>query len=73
MSTVIYTIEEKCEGCNKCIFSCPVKDANIAYIKNGKNKIQVDQEKCILCGKCIEICDHDARDYKDDTVRFMDA
>lgn len=26
---------------------------------------------CIQCGKCIEVCDHKARDYRDDTERFF--
>lgn len=62
---------DKCTGCNKCIYVCPVK-ANVAVQINNENKIDVDSEKCILCGKCINICDHGARDYSDDTERFFD-
>ncbi len=71
MNGVIFTDEEKCVGCNKCIFACPVKDANIAFMDKGKNKIKVDPEKCILCGQCLDVCDHRARDYIDDTERFI--
>lgn len=71
MNTVIKTIHEKCEGCNKCVLACPIKNANVAYIENGKNKIRVDEERCIMCGKCIEICDHGARDYSDDTYSLI--
>lgn len=67
----IYLNEEKCIGCNKCIANCPVTGANIAYLVNGNNKIKVNTEKCIHCGKCIKVCDHNAREYKDDTERFF--
>jgi len=68
----IYLNEEKCVGCNRCLTNCPVTDANIAYLVNGNNKIKINTEKCIHCGKCIKVCDHNARDYIDDTKRFLD-
>ena len=68
---IISLDEEKCQGCNKCIRNCPVIDANTAYIVEGQNKVKVNEEKCIRCGKCIEVCDHNARDYIDDTQRFF--
>lgn len=71
MNAVIMTNSEKCMGCNKCIFACPIKSANIAYMEDGKNKIRIDTQKCIMCGKCIEICDHNAREFSDDTDDFM--
>ena len=37
----------------------------------GENKIKVDQGKCIHCGACIRVCDHNARSFADDTVRFF--
>jgi len=63
--------EEKCQGCNKCIRYCPTFGANTAYESNGEIKVKVNPEKCILCGRCIEVCDHEARDYVDDTARFF--
>lgn len=68
---LIYTIEENCIGCNKCIANCPAVYANIAYEVNGENKIKIDPDKCISCGHCVEACDHKARDYYDDTERFF--
>lgn len=65
--------EEKCVGCNKCIVNCPITDANIAYVVDGNNKVKINKEKCIHCGKCIKVCDHNAREFKDDTQRFFDA
>jgi NAD-dependent dihydropyrimidine dehydrogenase PreA subunit/prefoldin subunit 5 len=72
MREVIKTQEESCVGCNKCISKCPVDQANIAYLVDGKNKIRVDQERCIRCGECINICDHGARIYLDDTELFFE-
>jgi iron only hydrogenase large subunit-like protein/nitrogen-specific signal transduction histidine kinase len=67
----IYLNEEKCVGCNKCISNCPVTGANVAYLVDGNNKIKVNAEKCIHCGECIKVCDHNARDFIDDTERFF--
>ncbi len=67
---LIFTDENLCVGCNKCVFKCPV-NANIATCEDGNNKIHVDNEMCIGCGECIDICDHQARRYADDTERFF--
>lgn len=63
--------ENKCVGCNKCLSNCPIPGANIAYLVDGNNKIKVNSEKCIHCGKCIQVCEHEARDYIDDTEMFF--
>lgn len=68
----IYTNEENCVGCNKCMVGCPAIYANVAYESNGENKIRVDQDKCIKCGHCLDMCDHNARDYYDDTDQFFE-
>ena len=68
----VFTIEEKCTGCNKCIAVCPVDCANQVYrAHDGTRKILVDNEYCIACGACLSACDHQARDYLDDTERFF--
>lgn len=67
---ILLTKEELCVGCNKCIAKCPTK-ANIAYACNGENKVRVDQTRCIHCGECLEVCDHGARDFADDTAQFF--
>lgn len=68
---LILTDESKCEGCNKCIRHCPV-NANIAYTnEEGKVKVKVNYDWCINCGKCLEVCDHGAREYHDDTEKFF--
>ncbi len=67
----IYTEEDHCLGCNKCIFMCPT-NANKALWKNEENKVLIKDGFCISCSECISICDHDARDYDDDTEQFFD-
>lgn len=67
---ILITNKELCVGCNKCIAKCPVK-ANVAFLFNGENRVKVDHLKCIHCGACIDICDHHARDFADDTERFF--
>ena len=59
---------EKCVGCNKCIRSCPVPMANVAEVGN----INVNGEMCIQCGACFDSCMHDARDFDDDTAKFLE-
>lgn len=63
---MIFT-NEKCVGCNKCIRSCPVLTANVA----GNGIIDVSEEMCIQCGACFDNCQHDARDFEDDTKQFL--
>ncbi len=67
---VLLTNKELCVGCNKCIAKCFVK-ANVAFQYNGENRVRVDHLKCIHCGACIDVCDHDARDFADDTEKFF--
>ena len=59
---------EKCVGCNKCIRSCPVPMANVAEV----GKIDVNEELCIQCGACFDNCMHEARDFDDDTAKFLE-
>jgi iron only hydrogenase large subunit-like protein len=72
MNTVVNVIEERCTGCNKCIAHCPIQEANVSYLVGEESKTKINEEKCIMCGKCIEVCDHHARDYDDDTTRFLE-
>jgi iron only hydrogenase large subunit-like protein len=59
-------------GCNRCIRVCPIVEANVAYVENGRNKVRVDNNQCIACGACMHICHHGSRSYEDDTERFFD-
>lgn len=68
---IVYTITEKCVGCNKCIRNCPILGANVAYVLDGENKVKVNQDMCIRCGACLDACSHGAREFRDDTERFF--
>ena len=63
---------ENCIGCNRCIRACGCTGANIAVEQeDGTNVIEVDPNRCIACGACIDACEHDAREYVDDTEQFF--
>ncbi len=64
---MVKVIAEKCIGCNACIRSCPVPNAN----RYDGNVVHVNTEECIQCGECIKGCTHGARDYDDDIEIFM--
>lgn len=59
---MVHVIEDKCIGCNACIRSCPIPNANIY---NG-NTVHINNDECIQCGECIKACAHGARYYDDD-------
>lgn len=69
---IVFT-NDNCIGCNRCISGCPVLGANVSCPEGGKNIIRVDGNKCIHCGKCLEMCRHNAREYRDDTKDFLTA
>lgn len=62
---------DKCIGCNKCIFVCPVNGANVTV--KGDNKVKVVSKKCISCGNCIKNCNRNAREYSDDIGAFFES
>lgn len=71
--SLVYT-NDKCQGCNRCISVCPVVTANYsASCGNETQKIHVHPENCINCGACLKACEHDAREYQDDTEEFFEA
>ena len=64
---------ENCVGCNRCISTCPVPIANVVTKKKDKHVIAVNREACINCGACFDVCEHNARQYDDDTEAFFAA
>ncbi len=62
----------KCVGCNKCIRTCASIQGLVAQrTHDGKNRIKIDANKCIACGACYSVCEHNAIDYFDDTLDFI--
>ena len=72
LKTLVYT-NDACIGCNKCIGVCSCMGASISCEVDGKNYIHVDPTKCIACGACFDVCEHNAREYVDDTEEFFAA
>ncbi|MCL2248799.1 MAG: response regulator [Oscillospiraceae bacterium] len=69
---LIYTDEEGCIDCNKCIHECPILRSNVSVIDdNGNYKKCVDENECTFCGKCMDTCIHGVRHYKDDLNEFL--
>lgn len=63
-----------CIGCNRCISVCSCMGANIAtFASDGTNRIDVDGDRCISCGACFDVCEHNAREFNDDTAEFIEA
>ena len=71
MKSIITTDLSKCVGCNRCVRSCPIDEANVVQIDNGVNHVGVDNTKCITCGACLDACHHDSRLFEDDTMQFF--
>ena len=69
---LVYT-NDKCIGCNKCIRACSCIGACVSTLpdENGVSRIEVDGSLCVACGACFDVCEHDARDFRDDTERFF--
>ncbi|MBO4374123.1 MAG: EAL domain-containing protein [Lachnospiraceae bacterium] len=74
MNTGLVYTNENCVGCNKCIASCSCVGACVSTEadESGRSKIIVDPSRCISCGACFDACEHNAREYLDDTAAFFD-
>jgi EAL domain-containing protein (putative c-di-GMP-specific phosphodiesterase class I)/GGDEF domain-containing protein/NAD-dependent dihydropyrimidine dehydrogenase PreA subunit len=69
--SLVFT-NDKCVGCHRCISECPIPGANVSVVRNDSRSIQVDGDKCIHCGHCLTVCGHGAREFADDTERFLE-
>lgn len=64
---------DNCIGCNKCISVCSCVGACRSSEAEGRNRIDVDGSKCVACGACFDVCEHNAREFTDDTEEFFNA
>jgi len=60
----IFTKENDCKDCYKCIRNCPSK-----AIKITEQKASIIDELCIYCGKCVSICPAEAKQIRDGVSR----
>lgn len=57
----IYTEDNNCQDCYKCVRHCPVK-----AIRISNNCASVIDEFCIACGNCVEVCPVGAKKVRSD-------
>ncbi len=71
--SLVFT-NDNCIGCNKCIHECSCMGACVSSEPDeyGNSRIEVDGTKCVACGACFDACEHDAREYHDDTEQFFE-
>ena len=61
MSSPVYTIENECQDCYKCVRHCPVKAIRIVNAKAS-----VIQDSCVACGECVKVCPAHAKKIRND-------
>jgi len=67
MTFPIFTEENNCQDCYKCLRACSVK---AIQIKDGHARIL--PELCVLCGVCVTICPVGAKKIRDDLQEAKD-
>ena len=65
MSAAVYTIENECQDCYKCVRHCPVKAIRIVNAKAS-----VIQDSCVACGECVKVCPAHAKKIRNDLPRI---
>lgn len=62
----VFTAENECQDCCKCIRSCPVK-----AIKVENSRAAVIPELCIACGRCVMVCPAKAKKIRQDRHKVI--
>lgn len=68
---LIYT-NDNCISCNKCVRVCTSPGASYVEVSSSDSVVHIDPMRCVSCGACFAQCDHNAREYRDDTQAFFD-
>ncbi|MBR7103360.1 MAG: 4Fe-4S binding protein [Lentisphaeria bacterium] len=61
----VYTIENECQDCYKCVRHCHCKAIRI---DNGK--ASVIAENCVACGECVKVCPSHAKKIRSELPRL---
>ena len=61
----VYTIENECQDCYKCVRHCHCKAIRIV---NGK--ASVIAENCVACGECVKVCPSHAKKIRSELPRL---
>ncbi len=61
----VYTIENECQDCYKCVRHCPVKAIRIVG-----GKASVIPESCVACGECVKVCPAHAKKIRSELARL---
>lgn len=67
LTSPVYTTENECQDCYKCVRHCPVKAIRIV---NGK--ASVIPEACVACGECVKVCPAHAKKIRSDLARLQE-
>ena len=67
VTSPVYTTENECQDCYKCVRHCPVKAIRIV---NGK--ASVIPEACVACGECVKVCPAHAKKIRSDLARLKE-
>ena len=67
-----FRVNDKCIGCKKCIKECPYIGANYINNRNNREIVDVNPDVCVSCGACENACIQGAREYEDDTLKFIE-
>lgn len=67
MTNPVYTTENECQDCYKCVRHCPVKAIRIVG-----GKASVIPEACVACGECVKVCPAHAKKIRSDLARLKE-
>ena len=67
VASPVYTTENECQDCYKCVRHCPVKAIRIVG-----GKASVIPEACVACGECVKVCPAHAKKIRSDLSRLKE-